>query len=362
MHSYSAWQAAGPEPAEGPRAQVLAALSQRIADRRADTSLERDPDFIRRLLPAIAAYTSYFTPEVRRLDRVPVDGPALLVGNHSGLFYMPEVWTCGQAILERRGIDEPAYVLGYDLLFAMPGIGPFLRRLGAVPASASEAESALARGACVVVYPGGDREACRPWTQRNEVDFDGRTGFVRLALRCGVPVIPVVTHGGHHAVVVLARGERLARAAGLGMLRVNVFPILAGPPFGVTSLLMPPPPLPAHLTVEFLPAFDWTGYGPGAADDTRIVSACYEDITDRMQAALGRLSAEYPHPVLQGCSRITARAAARAIERARSRRHRPGSWRQPDPEFQAPHRRDSGPASAPFKVPVAAEQAPRVRA
>lgn len=352
MHSYSAWQAPGPEPAWGRRAQVLAALSHRIADRRADTSLQRDPDFIRRALPAIAAYTSYFTPEVRRLDRVPVDGPALLVGNHSGLFYMPEVWTCGQAILERRGIDEPAYVLAYDLLFAVPGVGPFLRRLGAVPASSSEAEPALARGACVVVYPGGDREACRPWTQRNEVDFDGRTGFVRLALRCGVPVIPVVAHGGHHAVVVLARGERLARAAGLGPLRVNVFPLLAGPPFGVTSILTPPPPLPAHLTMEFLPALDWTGYGPGAADDTRIVSACYEEITGRMQVALDRLSAECPHPVLQGCSQITARAAARVMERARSRRHRPGFRRLPDPAFPAPHVRDSGQDPAPFKVPV----------
>lgn len=352
MHSYSAWQAAGQEPAGGRRAQVLAALSQRIADRRADTSLERDPDFIRRVLPAIARYTSYFTPEVRGLDRVPVDGPALLVGNHSGVLYTPETWTCGQAILERRGIDEPTYVLAYDLLFAMPGVGPFLRRLGAVPASTSEAESALARGACVTVYPGGDREACRPWTQRNEVDFDGRTGFVRLALRCGVPVIPVVAHGGHHVVMVLARGERLARAAGLGTLRVNVFPILAGPPFGVTSLLTPPPPLPAHLTVEFLPALDWTGYGPGAADDTRIVSACYEDITDRMQVALDRLSAEYPHPVLQGCSRITARTAAKAVERAQSRRQRPRSRRQPDPVFQAPQMRDNGQGPAPFKVPV----------
>ncbi len=338
MDSYVTWQAAGPEPARGLRAQVLAALSQRIADQRADTSLQRDPDFIRAILPAIAFYTSYFTPEVRGLDRVPADGPALLVGNHSGLFYMPEAWTCGQAILERRGIDAPAYVLGYDLLFALPGVGPFLRRLGAVPASTSRAETVLARRACVLVYPGGDREACRPRTQRNEVDFDGRTGFVRLALRCGVPVIPVAAHGGHHAVVVLARGERLARAAGLGTLQINVFPLLAGPPFGVTSILTPPPPLPTHLTVEFLPALDWTGYGPGAADDTRIISACYEDITGQLQAALDRLSAEYPHPVLQGCSRITAQTAARAIQRARSRRDRPGSGRLPDPAFQAQHR------------------------
>ena len=303
-------------PPAGPHSRALALLSQRIAAGRADTSRQRDPDFIRRYLPAIARYTSYFTPEVRGLDQLPAKGPALVVGNHSCLFYMPEIWTCGQAVLSRRGIDAPAYVLAYDLLFAVPGVGPSLRRLGAIPASTSQASSALARGACVLVYPGGDLEACRPWTQRNKVDFAGRKGFVQLALRCGVPVVPVVAHGGHHAVVVLARGDRLARAAGLNTLRIHVFPLLAGFPFGVTSVLTPPLPMPAHLTLEFLPALDWTGYGRDAAGDAGIVSACYDDITGRLQAALDRLAAEHPYPLLQGSSRLAARAAARAMQRA----------------------------------------------
>jgi 1-acyl-sn-glycerol-3-phosphate acyltransferase len=328
MPSRDALEAAGPQPTRDLTGRMLAPLSRRIAAGCADTSWQRDADFIRRQLPAIARYTSYFTPEIRGLDRLPADGPALLVGNHSCLFYMPEMWTCAQAVLSRRGVDAPAYVLAYDLLFALPGVGPFLRRLGAVPASTGHAESALANGACVLVYPGGDLEACRPWTQRNKVDFAGRKGFVELALRCGVPVVPVAAHGGHHAVVVLARGDRLARAAGLHTLRINVFPLLAGLPFGVTSILAPPPPMPAHLTVEFLPALDWTAYGPGAADDTRIVSACYQDITARLQAALDRLSAEHPHPLLLGCSRLTARAAAGTIQRARnlSRTACPGAF------------------------------------
>jgi len=306
---------AGPQ---GPHARALALLAQRIAAGRADTSQQRDPDFIRRYLPAIARYTSYFTPEVRGLDQLPAEGPALVVGNHSCLFYMPEVWTGGQAVLSRRGIDAPAYVLAYDLLFAVPGVGPSLRRLGVIPASSSQASLALARGACVLVYPGGDLEACRPWTQRNRVDFAGRKGFVQLALRCGVPVVPVVAHGGHHAVVVLARGDRLARVAGLNALRIHVFPLLAGFPFGVTSVLTPPLPMPAHLTLEFLPALDWTGYGRDAAGDAGIVSACYDDITGRLQTALDRLAAEHPYPLLEGSSRLAVRAAARAMQRAGS--------------------------------------------
>ncbi len=306
-----------PGPARGPQARVLALLSHRMAAGLADASVQRDPDFIRRHLAAVARYTSYFTPEVRGLDRLPADGPALVVGNHSCLFYVPEAWTCGQAMMARRGIDAPTYALAYDLLFAVPGVGPFLRRFGVIPASASQAESVLARGACVLVYPGGDLEACRPWTQRNKIDFAGRKGFVQLALRCGVPVVPVVAHGGHHAVVVLARGERLARVAGLHTLRIKVFPLLAGFPFGVTSVLAPPLPMPAHLTLEFLPALDWTGYGRDAAGDAGIVSACYADITGRMQATLDRLSAEQPYPLLAGSTRLAAQAAAGVMRRAR---------------------------------------------
>jgi len=317
MSSRVVTQASGPGQDQGLRRRVLAPLARRIAAGRADTCLQRDPEYIRRQLPAIARYTSYFTPEVRGLDLLPADGPALVVGNHSCLFYMPEVWACGQAILSRRGITAPAYLLAYDLLFALPGIAPFLRRLGVVPASTGEADSALARGACVLVYPGGDLEACRPWTQRDRIDFGGRKGFIRLALRHGVPVVPAVAHGGHHAVVVLARGDRLARAAGLRTLRINVFPVLAGFPFGVTSVLTPPLPMPAHLTLEFLPALDWTGYGPSAADDTRIVSACYDDITRRLQTALDRLSAEQPHPLLLGCTRLATRTATGAIRHLR---------------------------------------------
>ncbi len=299
-------------------AWLLTPLRQRIAAGRADDSAQRDPEYIRKRLPAIARYTSYFSPEVRGLGMLPADGPALVVGNHSCLFYMPEVWVTGQAILSRRGIGAPAHLLAYDLLFGVPGVGSFLRRLGAVPATTGEAEAALAHGSCVLVYPGGDLDACRPWTKRNQVDFGGRKGFVRLALRCGVPVIPVVAHGGHHAVVVLTRGDRLARAVGLSNVRVKVFPLLAGVPFGITSILTPPLPMPAQLTVEFLPPLDWTAYGAGAADDKEAVTACYEEITGRLQAALDRLSAEIPHPVLSGSSRLAARTSTALLRRAAS--------------------------------------------
>jgi 1-acyl-sn-glycerol-3-phosphate acyltransferase len=289
---------------------IFTPLARRIAAGRADAGGQRDPEFVRRSLPLIAGYTSYFSPEVRGLDRLPATGPVLVVGNHSCLFYMPEAWVAGQAIMERRGFDQPWGLLAHDFLFGVPGVATVMRRLGAIPAGGDAARSALEHGAAVLVYPGGDMEACRPWTERDRVDFYGRKGFVRLALRCGVPVVPVVAHGGHHAVVVLTRGEHIARTIGLSALRIKVFPVLAGPPFGVTPVVFPPPPMPAQITVEFLPALDWTAHGASAADDAEVVGACYDEITGLMQAALDRLRAERPHPLLRGCSRLPARIMA----------------------------------------------------
>jgi 1-acyl-sn-glycerol-3-phosphate acyltransferase len=272
-------------------------LERRLAAVHGQWSSGRDVATIRRQMQLVEQAVKYFAPEVRRTEHLPATGPALVVGNHSGLYLMPDMWVTALALVRRRGYDEPAYGLAYDLLFAFPPLESLLRRLGGLPASGAAAEHALAGGGAVLVYPGGDWEACRPWTERNKVDFHGRKGFVRLALRAGVPVVPVVSHGAHHSVVVLSRGDRIARALGLKRLKVGVMPWLFGFPFGVAPVL-PPVPLPAKVTVEFLPPLDWAELGPEAADDPKVVDAVYHEITGLLQAGLDRLSAERPHPVL----------------------------------------------------------------
>jgi 1-acyl-sn-glycerol-3-phosphate acyltransferase len=287
------------QEASGVLALLLRGLSERVNHVRDQPLFQRDPEFIRRELSAVTRYVNYFSPEVRGQVYLPASGPALVVGNHSGLFYMPDAWVVGLEIIRRRGLDQPAYAMGYDLLFGIPIVGQFLRRIGAIPAGGQAAEQGLAQGGLVLVDPGGDREACRPWTERHKVDLGDHRGFVRLALRTGVPVVPVVAYGSHDAIVVVSRGERLAKALGLQRLRIQVFPILLAP-YGLTTILTPPLPMPSAIIVEFLPPLDWTSYGPDAEDDAAIVAACYEEITTAMQAALDRLHELNPHPVIRG--------------------------------------------------------------
>ena len=283
--------------------------SQLEREHDADES-ERDPVSVERWMGLVRACTRYFTPEVRGVEHVPAEGPVLVIGNHNCLFYMPDAWITGLAIIERRGVDRPVHVLAHDFLFAVPGVGAFLRSIGAVPATRGRAEALLRDGGALLDFPGGDWEACRPWADRHVVDFCGRTGFARLGLRAGVPIVPVVAHGSHEAVVVLSRGERLARMMGLGLLRLDVFPIVLGP-FGPGTVLTPPIPLPSSVTVEFLEPIEWTGLGPGAAEDPEVVRRCAAEVLGVMQAALNRLAEEQPHPVRRGVRNLLTGAWAR---------------------------------------------------
>jgi len=281
------------------RDQTLGVLQRRVAHELDAQVFQRDPAYISENLPTIGRVVGrYFAPEVRGLDRLPSDGPFLLVSNHSGGWLMPDAWALFSALLARFGPDRHFYGLMLDFAFAVPGFGDALRKLGAIPASMANAEQALALGAGVLVYPGGAWEVYRPWTERNRIEFHDHRGFVRLALRHGVPVFPAVSHGSQGSLFVVSRGDRLARLLGIDRLRVEVFPFAVGVPFGLTSAFMPNVPIPTKIVVEVLDPLDWTDHGPEAADDPGVVRACYEETTDRMQCALDRLVGEMPHPLL----------------------------------------------------------------
>jgi 1-acyl-sn-glycerol-3-phosphate acyltransferase len=260
-------------------------------------AFRRDRRFIERLLPAMELLGRYFDAEVRGFPELPASGPMLLVGNHSGGVLTPDTSALIAAWYRQRGLDDPLVGLAFDAAFTIPGFKTLMRKLGQVPANAKNAAAALADGASVLVYPGGVHEVFRPWRDRDRVDLNGRTGFVKLALRTGVPVVPVVGHGGHHTTVVLTRGERIARLLRLDRIRLQVYPLLLTFPWGITTPAFPSVPLPAKVTVQLGAPLDWSHYGPEGADDPEIVQRCYEEISGRMQSMMQRLAADNPRPI-----------------------------------------------------------------
>src|SRR5581483_4425739 len=219
---------------------------------------ERDPDFIRERLPSLWLLASlWFRGEVRGLGNIPDDGPVLLVGNHSGGNMTPDTIVFTLAFNTYFGVERPFYQLAHNLVLSMPALSQ-LRKFGTVAASPQNASKALSSGAALLVYPGGDYEVHRPSWDRHRVDFDGRKGFIRLALEQDVPIVPVVSIGGQETALFLSRGERLARLFRLDqMFRLKVLPISLALPWGLNvGDMMGYIPLPAKITIETLPAID----------------------------------------------------------------------------------------------------------
>src|SRR5437763_580374 len=172
---------------------------------------ERDPDYIRETLPGMWLLASfYFRADVKGLDKIPAEGPVLLVGNHSGGNATPDTLVFTLAFATYFGVERRFFQLAHNLVLAMPALAS-LRKYGTVAATPANAEKALDSGAALLVYPGGDYEVHRPTWESRRVDFGGRKGYIRLALEKDVPIVPVVSLGGQETALFLSRGERLAR-------------------------------------------------------------------------------------------------------------------------------------------------------
>lgn len=275
----------------------LAVWADAVESRLEEAAFQQDPEFLASLVPWMERYGRWFDAEVRGLERVPCEGPVLLVGNHSGGGLTPDTAAFLAAWYERFGLERLLVGLAFDAAFAIPGFGRLMRAIGQVPASPENARRALDESHALLVYPGGDHDLFRPWTQRHRIDFGGRQGFVRLALEAGVPVVPVVGQGGHEASIVLFRSERLARLLGLQRIRMRELPILWQLPWGLS---LPGPvylPMPVKITMQVGEPLDWRHYGPEAAGDPEIVQRCYDEVTERMQDSMDALAREHPFPL-----------------------------------------------------------------
>jgi 1-acyl-sn-glycerol-3-phosphate acyltransferase len=266
-------------------------VREQVASRVPKADLDqRDPDYIRDSLPSTWLLASlYFRADVQHLDRIPAEGPVLLVGNHSGGNVPPDTFVFTLAFCSYFGVERPFYQLAHNLVVSAPPLG-WLRKFGTVAANHDNARMALESGAALLVYPGGDYEVFRPSWERHKVDFDGRKGYVKLAREAGVPIVPVASVGGQEAALFLSRGQWLAKLLMADkLLRLKSIPISLALPWGLNiSDLAGHIPLPTKISIEVQHPIDVDG------DD----QAVHDKVLASLQGGVDRLASRRRFPVL----------------------------------------------------------------
>lgn len=238
----------------------------------------------------------YFRHEVRGWDRLP-EPPCLLVGIHAGGILPIDAYAFGFSWFRRFGMDRIARGTAHDFLTASPIIGDYLGKIGVIPASHGGISTALAAGEDVILYPGGDLDALRPWTKRDEVVFGGRKGWIRMALEANVPIVPVANLGASDTLFVLTDGQMIAKALQLDkLLRAKAVPLAVGFPLGLTLGVIPQIPLPAKLRTEILEPIHLEG-GDGTRFDDDYVEHEERNVVAALQRGVDRLAKRRRFPV-----------------------------------------------------------------
>jgi 1-acyl-sn-glycerol-3-phosphate acyltransferase len=233
-------------------------------------------------------YKHYFRVEAFGVEHLPRRGPALLVGNHSGGLIAPDAAMTLYLWIRERGPNLPAYALVDASMFDVKGVNVHLAKCGGLRAHPRMAREALARGSVVLLYPGGASDSYRPYSRRNEIEFDGNKAFIKLALEYRTPIVPIVTTA-HNTLMVIDDGRELAQMLGLNEKGVERLPVtisMSGLNVGVNF----EPPFPVPFKIAVGTPLEFTGLDPVAARDRAIVSRCFDIVHAEMQRLLRLLS------------------------------------------------------------------------
>lgn len=186
-----------------------------------------DPEFRERALELFRVlYDRYWRVEARGARHVPRSGPVIMVSNHSGA--LPFDATMIACALDQARHPRPTRFLYDRFVENLPWIPSVYRRAGGVVASKENAARLLERGELVGLFPEGVAGLSKLYSERYVLQ-PFSSGFVRLALRYGAPVVPVGVVGAEEIYPLIGRLRSLGRWIGAPYLPVTPFFPLLGP-------------------------------------------------------------------------------------------------------------------------------------
>lgn len=237
-----------------------------------------------------AAMRAWFAPAFFGEEHVDPSRPSLWVGNHT-IYGLIDIPVFGAELYLRHGI----YLRGLADRnhFMVPGWRDTLAALGAVLGTRENCATLMEQGEQVLVFPGGGREVMKRRGERYKLIWKNRTGFARMAIRHGYPILPFASVGAEEAYDIWIDADdilaspigRLLTMAGLtdGVLRHGeaIPPLARG--LGLTAL-----PRPERFYFGVCPPIDTTVYA-GREDDDRAVFELRDHVRDAVRDEIFRL-------------------------------------------------------------------------
>ncbi|MGD1864778.1 MAG: lysophospholipid acyltransferase family protein [Phormidesmis sp.] len=260
----------------------------------------RSPAVLAEMMPLMKwFYDIYYRVSSDGWEHIPAHEPAMFVGSHNGGLPAPDMHMFLYDWCRRFGTDKPLYgLMSPKVWAAFPAGARVAVQMGAVRAHPKMGIAALNQKASMAVYPGGIQDVFRPYAQRHKIYFHNRQGFIKLAIKKGVPIVPMISCGAHSTFVVLADLYPQMKALHeMGMpwilgIDPEAFPVYLGLPWGLAAGPLPhiPPPLKIHTRI--CPPIYFERTGAKALRDSRYIDMCFHRVKGEMQAALDQLVLE----------------------------------------------------------------------
>jgi 1-acyl-sn-glycerol-3-phosphate acyltransferase len=189
-------------------------------------------------------YRSWHRVEWEGFDHIPATGGALLVANHAGA-----IPADAPAIMHgiETDLGRPVYGLADEIFKQLPVVGTLWSRVGGVLAHPDNAYRLLReQQQLALVFPEGTKGTGKTYGERYQLRRFGRGGFVQIAMRAGVPVIPIAVVGAEEAMPILWKSPQLAKLLSLPYVPITAN-MLAFGPLGAALTL------PAKIRIRVLP-------------------------------------------------------------------------------------------------------------